>query len=97
MARQDKRRVKQVFTFNAPGAKCVELAGDFTDWQCKPIPLVKQATGLWKTTVSLPSGSYHYRFLVDGEWRDDPACALRMPNPYGSENAVVVVPGAGTR
>ncbi len=28
------------------------------------------------------------RFLVDNEWRDDPECTLRVPNPYGSENAV---------
>jgi hypothetical protein len=34
----------------------------------------------------LPPGAHHYRFLVDGEWRDDPECALRTPNPFGGEN-----------
>jgi len=24
------------------------------------------------TTVELKPGTHHYRFLVDGEWRDDP-------------------------
>jgi hypothetical protein len=23
---------------------------------------------------------------VDGEWRDDPECMLRTPNPFGGEN-----------
>jgi hypothetical protein len=44
--------------------------------------------GLWKVQVSLAPGTYHYRFLVDGEWRDDPECTLRVPNPFGTENAV---------
>jgi hypothetical protein len=34
----------------------------------------------------LEPGTHHYRFLVDGEWRDDPECALRTQNPYGGEN-----------
>jgi hypothetical protein len=36
----------------------------------------------------LEPGTYHYRFLVDGQWRDDPECTLRVDNPYGSNNAV---------
>ena len=42
--------------------------------------------GVWRTTVELGPGIHHYRFLVDGEWRDDPECVLREPNPFGSEN-----------
>jgi hypothetical protein len=37
------------------------------------------------------TGTYHYRFRVDGEWRDDPACTLRVGNPFGSQDAVRVV------
>lgn len=40
----------------------------------------------------LPAGRYQYRFLVDGEWRDDPECMVRLPNPYGSHNMVRIVP-----
>jgi hypothetical protein len=25
---------------------------------------------------------------VDGQWRDDPECALHVPNPYGSQDSV---------
>jgi hypothetical protein len=26
--------------------------------------------------------------MVDGQWRDDPECALHVPNPYGGQDAV---------
>ena len=85
------RHIKQTFTFNAPGAMSVLLVGDFTHWQESPIPLKKKKGGLWQATVALPPGSHHYRFLVDGEWRDDPECTIRLTNPYGSQNSVRVI------
>jgi hypothetical protein len=36
----------------------------------------------------LPAGEHLYRFIVDGEWNDDPECALRVPNPYCSQDMV---------
>ena len=71
-----------------PTARSVQLAGDFTHWQKKAIPMEPQEGGVWQTTVELPPGTHHYRFIVDGQWRDDPACTLRVPNPYGGENSV---------
>jgi 1,4-alpha-glucan branching enzyme len=66
----------------------VQLVGDFTLWQQQPIQMRKGLDGIWRATVELPPGSHHYRFLVDGQWRDDPECALQVPNPYGSQNSV---------
>jgi len=43
---------------------------------------------VWKVSVELPPGVHHYRFLVGGEWRDDPECIVRVPNPFGGQNAV---------
>ncbi|MBU6411260.1 MAG: isoamylase early set domain-containing protein [Verrucomicrobiota bacterium] len=77
---------KQAFAFSAPGAMSVQLVGDFTQWQKQPINLLKGADGIWRTTVELAPGMHHYRFLVDGQWRDDPECALRTPNPFGSQD-----------
>ncbi len=76
----------QTFSFRAPEALSVQLVGDFTRWQECPIHLKKGARGVWRASVPLPPGTHHYRFLVDGEWRDDPDCALRTPNPFGGEN-----------
>jgi 1,4-alpha-glucan branching enzyme len=84
----EKKPKAQTFAFTAPTATSVQLVGDFTRWKERPINLQKGPDGVWRATVPLPSGLHHYRFLVDGEWRDDPACTIRVPNPYGGQNAV---------
>jgi len=47
--------------------------------------------GVWKTTVTLAPGRYAYRFLIDGEWVNDPNCDEEVPNDYGSHNCIKVV------
>lgn len=83
-----KKRVQ--FTLDAPQAESVVITGTFCDWQ-DGSPLKRDTRGLWKATLSLPPGRYEYRFVVDGEWRDDPKSPERAANPFGSENAVVLV------
>ena len=79
---------KQMFSFTAPTAMSVQLVGDFTHWQDSPVNMKKGARGVWKATVELPPGTHHYRFLVDGQWRDDPECTMQVPNPFGGNNAI---------
>ena len=88
---------KQTFSFKAPEARNVLLAGDFTRWLTNPIPLHKQSNGVWTATTSLSPGTYHYRFLVDGEWRDDLECKLRVHNPFGTENDVIEIRPVGRK
>ncbi len=76
----------QTFSFRAPDASSVQLVGDFTQWQESPVDLQRGADGVWLAAVQIPPGMHHYRFLVDGEWRDDPDCPTRAPNPFGGEN-----------
>lgn len=76
MKPHDKFR-SQSFFLHVPGAHRVQLAGDFTDWLEHPIDLHKQADGLWHITVTLPATAQRYRFLVDGQWQDDPECCTR--------------------
>lgn len=82
----------QTFSLTAPGASRVLLVGDFTHWENQPINLHQQAWGLWQVAVALEPGEYRYRFLVDSEWHDDPDCVLRVPNPFGGEDALRKVP-----
>lgn len=79
---------KQVFSYGAPTALSVMLAGEFTHWQKEAIPMKRGKDGIWKASVALKPGVHHYRFIVDGQWQDDPECELRVPNPYGGHNSV---------
>lgn len=88
MTTKNKRSRKQTFSLRAPAASSVLLAGDFTHWQQEPIPLRKKTGDIWQIEVQLKPGTYHYRFVVDGQWQDDPDCVLRVPNPFGGENMV---------
>lgn len=81
----------QTFSFRAPTALSVQLVGDFTHWNERPVNLHKEAGGVWHAEVNVPPGQHHYRFIVDGQWTDDPECTMRVANPYGGENMVRVV------
>ena len=82
---------KQTFSLCAPAAGQVQLAGCFTRWQEQPVSLQRQDDGRWQATLELAPGAYQYRFLVDGQWQDDPRSAEKVPNPFGTENAVVLI------
>jgi 1,4-alpha-glucan branching enzyme len=88
MARKQIENKRQTFSITEPDATSVLLVGDFTHWQEKPIPMKQESGGVWRATVELSPGTHHYRFIVDGEWCDDPGCTLRVPNPYGSQDSV---------
>jgi 1,4-alpha-glucan branching enzyme len=79
------------FRLKAPSARSVMLAGNFTDWGKFPLDMVKNEDGVWSIFVPLLPGIYAYRFIVDGEWRDDPRSDLYAPNPFGSADAVVTI------
>jgi len=88
MTRQMRATKRQTFHYSAHDATSVLLVGDFTNWQEKPVPMHKQDGGPWTTTVELAPGTHHYRFIVDGQWQDDPDCTVRVPNPFGSQDMV---------
>lgn len=90
-AKKPAASCKQVtFSLHAPHAKNVELVGDFNDWELGKAPMKKDASGNWKKAVKLTPGEYHYKFVVDGEWWLDPK-GVSAPNPYGTENNVLVI------
>jgi 1,4-alpha-glucan branching enzyme len=79
------------FSVAASGAKEVIVTGDFTGWTKDGVRLVQLGPGAWETTLKLAPGEYQYRLLVDGVWRDHPDARRRVPNPFGSQNCVLVV------
>jgi 1,4-alpha-glucan branching enzyme len=79
------------FALDAPQAKAVQLVGDFTEWEANPRPMRRNRAGApFVAILPLPPGTYEYKFLVDGEWVEDPA-APSVENRYGTRNSQVVV------
>ena len=68
---KNKRR-KVTFSLDLSGAKEVILMGDFNNWSSKKHLMRQDGNGVWNKAVLLPPGSYQYKFLVDGQWREDP-------------------------
>jgi 1,4-alpha-glucan branching enzyme len=79
------------FRLDAPLAKEVLLVGEFTEWEKTPVRMIKGGGGVWHTKLRLASGRHHYRFIVDGQWQDDPNSQTHVPNPFGTFNSVVQV------
>ena len=85
------KRQKRVFSFDAPQAKEVLLAGDFNDWKAEKHPLKKNNDGLWQKSTFLLPGRYEYKFLVDGTWKVDPENTQVCMNQFGSQNNVFTI------
>jgi chromosome partitioning protein len=84
-----------VVQYRDPAASDVRIAGDFNGWvPDKNVRSLVQAEGLervWTKILLLPPGTYHYRYVVDGEWREDPDNPQAEPGPVGGRNSVLVV------
>ena len=73
-----------------PGATTLHLAGSFNHWSRSAQPLHRDPQGRWSTELSLPDGTYWYKFIADGdEWSPDPTNPDRAPDGHGGENSVL--------
>ncbi len=92
---QDRTSREIVIQFRNREATDVRLAGDFNGWvPDKGVESVVQTEGaqrIWTKILTLPPGTYEYRYVVDGEWREDPENPLAVPGPVGGRNSVLVV------
>jgi 1,4-alpha-glucan branching enzyme len=83
---------KVIFQLHAPGAKVVQLVGEFTEWEvgAKRMTRMREDKNTFAASVNLSPGVYEYKFIVDGEWWDDPL-AERRGNDFGTTNSLVHV------
>jgi hypothetical protein len=82
---------KAVLTFFDSKARRVCVAGTFNNWSPDATPLKNDGCGEWTAELSLKPGQYEYRFVVDGEWMDDPRVPERVRNSYGGFNSVLTL------
>jgi hypothetical protein len=92
--RSDEPR-EVVVRFSDADAGDVRIAGDFNGWV--PDKGVHSrlesdgATRVWTKVLRLRPGTYQYRYVVDGEWREDPSNGATQPSSAGGRNSVLVV------
>ena len=73
-----------------PNAKTVILTGSFVDWNEKKIKMVF-VNGVWRSTLQLPGGKHHYKYIIDGQWITDPSNPLIEDDGSGNLNSVLFV------
>lgn len=82
---------EKIFKLYAPDAKKVSIAGTFNNWDPKKHTAKKDTKGNWSVKLDLKPGRYEYKFVVDGNWVNDPSCTSCVPNAFGSSNCTVEV------
>lgn len=86
------------FRLDAPSARQVVLAGDFTNWR-QDYSLTRSGPGVWTVVVPLEPGVHDYAFFVDDErWIPDPM-APAVDDGFGGLNSriSVLAPDSGRR
>lgn len=81
------------FSIFAPEAKEVFVAGDFNGWNLSERNRMKPNNGTWSRRMNLKAGQYHYRFVIDGKWTEDPGNPNKETNPYGGMNSLIKITG----
>lgn len=89
-ANQGNRR-KVTFSIEAASAAEVILMGDFNHWNPKKHPMKTGDSGIWTKSVILDPGEYEYKFLVDGQWWEDPKNDRSRINEFGTKNSVLSI------
>ncbi|MCB0460106.1 MAG: isoamylase early set domain-containing protein [Flavobacteriaceae bacterium] len=82
---------KVTFTVSEPDAKKVSVVGDFNNWKANADVLKKLKNGSFKGTIDLEKDkSYEFRYLVDGEYKNDEQADSYVWNDYaGTDNSVI--------
>lgn len=75
------------FQVYLPHAERVELVGDFTGWERRPVPMRRgdgDERGWWRANCRVPRGDHSFSYLVDGRyWMPDYAASGVRRNEFG--------------
>ena len=93
-SKQKSTRQSVTFSFESSNAGEVILMGDFNHWNAKKHPMKSNGSGMWNKRVMIAPGRYEYKFLVDGQWEEDPQNDQTCLNCFGTYNNVFNLPGS---
>jgi chromosome partitioning protein len=81
-----------LFSYFDEKAGDVKLAGNFNDWAASDrYRLRRSGGGDWRLYLPLNPGLYQYKFIVDGEWKEDPENPSQVTGEFGEKNSVIEV------
>jgi chromosome partitioning protein len=84
-----------VVRFRDARAGDVRIAGDFNGWVpdrgVRSLIASEGGDRVWTKVLTLAPGTYQYRYVVDGEWREDPTNPESAPGPTGQPNSILMV------
>ncbi|MBI5244306.1 MAG: alpha amylase N-terminal ig-like domain-containing protein [Elusimicrobia bacterium] len=86
------------FTFTPQIApSTVSLAGTFNNWRKDELILQPDGAGAYRLELSLPTGRYAYKFVLNGEiWNRDPDNPSQEPDGFEGFNSVLRVGDAAS-
>jgi chromosome partitioning protein len=84
-----------IVRFKDSEAGDVRIAGDFNGWVpdrgVRSLIAMEGENRVWTKILTLEPGTYQYRYVVDGEWREDPENPKSEPGPTGQPNSILHV------
>jgi len=94
-ASHDAEAREVIVRFKDENAGDVRIAGDFNGWVpdrgVRSLIASEGEARVWTKVLKLTPGTYQYRYVVDGEWREDPSNPQSVPGPAGQPNSLLRV------
>ena len=66
----------------------VQVAGSWNQWRARDLDLVGDDT--WMLSLSIPPGTFQYKYIIDGVWIHDPSKKW-LQDAQGNTNNVIKV------
>jgi len=85
----DAARGQRTLRIRVPGARSVELSGDFTNW--KPIALKRGDTDQWEATLPIAPGMHRLAIRVNGDAWTPPPGVTAVPDEFQGTVGVILV------
>lgn len=91
----DVKLYPHVFSYRPAkgGRHRVMVVGDFNSWSRDATPMMERSDEDYSVSVEMTEGVHLYKFMVDGNWANDPHsdAALEESDGFGGKNSAVLI------